>query len=233
LPLTEVKTWAYQLQGISEPGAVDALAASAYDMLVLEPTRTDWSSDDRFFDTRSMMSRLKASPGRDGVHRKVVLAYVNIAEAEDWRWYWAWSQDWNCRGAPPTDWPEYILACDPDGWEGNYPVAYWDRNWKDVLIYGSGSAAGPGRDYRSVMDEVILDGFDGIYLDWVEAFEDPVVVTAAEAAGLDPAQEMIALIDELGTYARERRPGFVILQQNGVTLVEGNPELMGGDLVRW
>ena len=47
LPLSEVTYWAYQIQDISEPGAVDKLADSRYDMLVLEPTRTDWASDER------------------------------------------------------------------------------------------------------------------------------------------------------------------------------------------
>ena len=51
MPLEKVTYWAYQLQDLSMPGAVDALVNSHYDMLVLEPTRTDWSSDDRYFDT--------------------------------------------------------------------------------------------------------------------------------------------------------------------------------------
>jgi hypothetical protein len=44
-----VAYWAYQIQDISAPGAVDSLAVSHYDMLVIEPTRTDWSSDDKNF----------------------------------------------------------------------------------------------------------------------------------------------------------------------------------------
>ena len=38
LPLDQVRFWAYQLQGLSETGAVDALVDSHYDLLVLEPT---------------------------------------------------------------------------------------------------------------------------------------------------------------------------------------------------
>ncbi len=226
LALDEVGYWAYQLQAISEPGAVDALVASRYDMLVLEPTRTDWSSDDKFFDTRGMVARLKDSWAGDGVHRKLVVAYIDIGEAEDWRWYWTWSKAWNCRGDPPSDWPDYILACDPDGWMGNYPVAYWDPAWKDVIIYGQNTGSHPDRDYASAIDEAIKDGFDGIYLDWVEGYENEDVVAAAQAAGKDPAAEMIAFIGEMRAYAQARRPGFLIVQQNAAGLIDGRPELL-------
>jgi hypothetical protein len=90
IPLSDVTYWAYQIQAISETGAVDALVASHYDVLVLEPTRTDWSSNDKNFDTRGMVTRLKNSPASDGTHRKLVIAYIDIGEAEDWRWYWIW-----------------------------------------------------------------------------------------------------------------------------------------------
>jgi cysteinyl-tRNA synthetase len=225
MSLGDVSYWAYQLQEISEPGAVDALVSSHYDMLVLEPTRTDWSSDDKFFDTQGMVSQLKSSEASDGVHRKLVIAYIDIGEAEDWRWYWTWSQDWDCAGHPPADWPDYILACDPDGWTGNYPVAYWDEDWRDIVIYGDHQGSDPDRDYDSVIDEAIKDGFDGIYLDWVEGFENEAVMAAAQAAGKDPAVEMIAFIQEMKDYATVRHPDFLVIQQNAAALSDGHPEL--------
>ncbi|MBE9507552.1 MAG: endo alpha-1,4 polygalactosaminidase [Chloroflexi bacterium] len=223
--LADAAYWAYQLQGISEAGAVDVLVASRYDMLVLEPTRTDWSSDDRHFDTRGMVARLKDSLASDGAHRKLVIAYMDIGEAEDWRWYWDWSRDWDCVGDPPAGWPDYILACDPDGWSGNYPVAYWDPAWKDIVIYGQNQDSAPYGDYTSVLDEVLKDGFDGIYLDWVEGYEDEAVVAAAQAAGKDPAVEMIAFIEEIKEYAAARNPSFLVIQQNAAALSDGHSEL--------
>lgn len=225
MSLEDVTYWAYQIQEISEPGAVDALVASHYEMLVLEPTRTDWSSDDKFFDTRGMVTQLKNSKASDGVHRKLVIAYIDIGEAEEWRWYWTWTKGWDCVGDPPADWPDYILACDPDGWEGNYPVAYWDEDWKDIVIYSNNQGSHPDRDYTSVIDEVIKDGFDGIYLDWVEGFENEDVVVAAQAEGKDPATEMIIFIEEMRGYATARNPDFIIIQQNGAALCDEHPEL--------
>ncbi len=226
MSLDEVTYWAYQIQDISASGAVDALVASHYDMLVVEPTRTDWSSDDKYFDTRGMVTQLKDSQASDGTHRKLVIAYVDIGEAEDWRWYWSWSENWDCVGDPPADWPDYILACDPDGWAGNYPVAYWDPRWQDVVIYGQNQNSEPYGDYTSVIDEVIKDGFDGIYLDWVEGFENEDVVAAAQAEGKDPAVEMIAFIQEMRDYATGRNPDFLIIQQNGASLIDGHSELV-------
>ena len=60
------------------------------------------------------------------------------------------------------------------------------------------------------MDEVILDGFDGIYLDWVEAFIHPPVVMLAQEQGLNPADEMVVFIEEMRAYAAARVPNFVI-----------------------
>jgi cysteinyl-tRNA synthetase len=225
LPLSSIAYWAYQIAEIAASGSVDALAASHYDMLVLEPTRTDWSSNDKDFDTKGMVTQLKNSLAHDGAHRKLVLAYIDIGQAEDWRWYWTWSTGWDCTGPRPADWPDYILTCDPDGWTGNYPVAYWDARWKDIVIYGQNTGSDPGRDYTSVIDEAIRDGFDGIYLDWVEAFENQEVIAAAQAAGKDPAVEMIAFVQEIRTYAAARHPRFLIIQQNAAALVDGHPEL--------
>lgn len=225
LPLSEVRFWAYQIQWIEDEGAVDRLVASDYDMLVLDPTRTDWSSDNRYFDTEAMVSRLKESFATDGVHRKLVLAYIDIGEAEDWRWYWTWSTEWEPGEPRPEDWPSFIITHDPDGWSGNYPVAYWDGRWKDIVIWGKRQKPAPGRNYTSIIDEVIKDGFDGIYLDWVEAFENEDVMREAEKQGRDAAGEMITFIDQMRRYGESRSEGFLIIQQNAASLCGGHPEL--------
>jgi cysteinyl-tRNA synthetase len=198
-------------------------------MLVLEPTRTDAEMAD--FDTKAMVDRLKATPAHDGIHRKLIIAYVDIGEAEDWRWYWTWSKEAEEEQIPetvdlPDDWPDYIVARDPDGWVGNYPVAYWEPEWKDIIIYGQDQETAPDRDYTSAVDELIQDGFDGIYLDWVEGFENVHVIATAQSAGLDPAEEMIDFIGELRDYARQRDPGFLVIQQNAAALIDGRPELL-------
>jgi cysteinyl-tRNA synthetase len=229
LPLAQVQFWGYQIQSLDVESAIDVLAASRYDMLVLEPTRTDVDAAD--FDTKAMVDRLKATRAHDGVHRKLVIAYLDIGEAEDWRWYWTWSKEAEEAQIPkdvdlPDDWPDYIVARDPDGWVGNYPVAYWESEWKDIIIYGQNQETTAEHDFTSAVDELILDGFDGIYLDWVEGFENEHVIAAAQAEGLDAAEEMIRFIGELRDYARGRDPDFLVIQQNAAALIDGRPELL-------
>jgi cysteinyl-tRNA synthetase len=125
----------------------------------------------------------------------------------------------------PNDWPEYILTHDPDGWEGNYPVAYWDSDWKDIIIHGENQSSSPYGDYNSTMDEVLKSGFDGVYLDWVEGYEDVDVVAEAKKVGLDPANEMIEFIRELREYGTKINPDFIIIQQNAAALCDGRSEL--------
>ena len=46
-------------------------------------------------------------------------------------------------------------------WEGNYKVKYWMDDWQ-AIIFGSSS---------SYLDKILAAGFDGVYLDIIEAFE--------------------------------------------------------------
>jgi len=223
LSLSQIRFFAYQIQKVEEDASVDALAHTHYDMLILEPTRTDWSSDSKNFDTKAMVTKLKNTKASDNIHRKLIIAYIDIGEAEDWRWYWTWSNEYNdCNEPLPNGWPDYIIACDPDGWPGNYPVAYWDERWKDIVIYGENQDSSPYGDYTSIIDEVIKDGFDGIYLDWVEAFEMKAVMDEAKKQAKDPATEMINFIQEMRDYAEKRNPDFIIIQQNAASLIEGH-----------
>jgi cysteinyl-tRNA synthetase len=223
-----VKYFAYQIQGLTRPGAVEALVSSRYDMVVVEPTRTGSDATAAGFDTRTMVTRLKHSPASDGIHRKLVIAYVDIGEAENWRWYWIWKDRWE-QGPRPASLPSFILGPDPDGWTGNFPVAYWDPRWKELVIYGSRTTAppspGPRPDFSSALDEVLIDGFDGIYLDWVEGFTHPPVVEAARRQQRDPVGEMVAFIREIRAFARARTSAFLVIQQNGARLGTLRPEI--------
>ena len=203
--LNAVTSWAYQIQGLEAEGAVDALVNSDYDLLVMEPTRSIVGSQS--FDTAGLVARLHQ-------RGKLVLAYVDIGEAEDYRTYW--QDGWEAPSAGERGSPDFLLTADPGGWSGNYPVAFWDQRWKDVVIHGEGS----------LLDMALDDGFDGIYMDWVEAYMDEHVAALAEAEGLNPAAEMVAFIREIRDYARARRPGFLLVAQNAAELAEERPEYL-------
>ena len=222
LALNEVKYWAYQIQKLDEPGAIEALAASRYDMLVVDPTVTsDWN-----FNAKQMVQTLKVSKAYDGVHRKLVIAYIDIGEAEEWRWYWygrdTYEQNGLCKQSYVTaiqSWAPWVVACDPDGWGGNYPVAYWDSAWQDVVLGGTTLGSSLNLYFDSIMDEVVQDGFDGVYLDWVEAWEMDAVQQRAENEGKDAGQEMLNLIQAIKDYGQQSNPSFIVIQQNSSELL--------------
>ena len=206
--LNDVNFWAYQIQDLNKTGAIKKLVDSKFDLVVLEPTRSDKETAN--FKTKKMVKRIKNSDGSvDGV-RKRVIAYVDIGEAEDWRWYW--QDDWEVGN------PDFIITEDPDGWSGNYPVAYWRDEWKDIMIY----------DEDSALNQVLDDGFDGIYMDWIEAYDDEDVKAQAVIDEVDTKQEMIKFIREIKKYARKTKgkKNFYIIAQNGAELVNGHREYL-------
>jgi len=207
--LQAVSTWGYQIQGLERAGAVNALAASSYQMLVLEPTRTVLGEES--FDTAGMVRRLKTLPGGG---RRLVIAYVDIGEAEDYRTYWQAS--WRPPTASQEGDPDFLVTVDPGGWSGDYPVAYWDQRWKSIMYAAAGS----------VLSQVLDDGFDGIYMDWIEAYEDDAVVARAERDGVNPATEMIKFIRELRQAARARDPQFLVIAQNAPELATGHADYL-------
>ncbi len=208
-PLAGVAFWAYQIVGLDRAGAVDQLAASRYDLLVVDPTRTDKSLTS--FDGKGMVSRLHATQGKSG-RARLVLAYVDLGEAEQWRTYW--QSSWVKPTASQRGDPDFLITTDPDGWSGNYPVAYWDPRWRSIIIDGPGS----------VLQQVLDDGYDGIYLDWIEAYQNVKVAAAAKAAGKDAAAEMVAFVAALRAQARARRPDFLVVPQNAPELAAQRPE---------
>ena len=110
--LSEVAHWLYLIDVDLEPETVEQIASSAYDMVVLDYIPSERENTD--YPMAEVVARLHGAP-----HPKLVLAYVDIGEAEDYRIYW--QPGWRVGD------PAWIAGDAPDGWEGNYPVAYWDK----------------------------------------------------------------------------------------------------------
>lgn len=209
--LAPVDSWVIQLQGIEPAATTRALCRRNVDMVVLEPMRSQ--QNEETFPMRELVTKVQQSAGGT-LPNKRVIAYLNVGQAEDYRSYWR--RDWRAPTAAGAGSPPFLLGLDPDGWQGNYPVAYWDPAWQRCLF---GAPDAP-------LDQILADGFDGIYCDWVLGFGDPAVQAAAKAAGVDPAVEMVRLLQAIRTYARARYPLFVLIAQNGLALAEQRPELL-------
>jgi cysteinyl-tRNA synthetase len=192
--LDSVRTWLYMIDVNLESDAVDQISASVYDMVVLDFISSE--SNNTEYPLAEVIEQL-----HNAAHPKMVLAYIDIGEAEDYRTYW--QPKWGVGD------PEWITGSDPDGWEGNYPVAYWWDEWQEIWT---------GED--GYLTEIVDAGFDGVYLDWVEAYSDENVVDAAEADDIDAQQEMIWWVGDIGAFGRERNPDFIVIAQNAAELAE-------------
>jgi cysteinyl-tRNA synthetase len=164
------------------------VAASTYDLVV-----TDYSHDG---SAAGKLTTAKVATLRSGGAR-TALAYLSIGEAENYRYYWqpGWvpgSPAW--LGPPNPDYPD------------NFKVRYWDPTWQ-ASIFGSPDA---------YLDQIIAQGFDGVYLDVIDAFEywGPDGNNERPSA----AQDMVDFVKVLASYARAQRPGFLVFPQNGSEL---------------
>lgn len=189
--LGDVKTFMYQFQGIEDQSSIDALATSAYDLLIVEPVGTYRSGKD--FDMKALVQRLRGRrPGR------LVFAYLNLAEADSNRSYWVSSWKEPKKGKPGN--PDFLVSADPDGWKDTFLVQYWNSRWRELLL----------ADLRKILSA----GFDGLCLDWTDAYENPTLVASARAAGVPAIREMVDLLAAVRVAALELNPKAQILLQN-------------------
>lgn len=121
----------------------EAVQATNYDVLIM-----DYFIEDTFWTAAELSAlKTKANGGR-----RLVICYMSIGEAEDYRWYW--QNDWQCGN------PAWLEKENPQ-WKGNYKVRYWYSQWKSI-IYGSSDA---------YLDRIVSAGFDGVYLDIIDGWE--------------------------------------------------------------
>ncbi|MCP4312909.1 MAG: hypothetical protein GY790_16730, partial [Bacteroidetes bacterium] len=128
----------------AKPDFIGAVTSSNYDLLIM----------DLFFDedlpfTAEEIGQMKSKLNGG---TRLLIAYMSIGEAEDYRFYW--QEEWS------RDLPSWIDGENPD-WEGNYKVRYWEEEWQAV-IYGS---------QDSYLGKILDAGFDGVYLDIIDAYE--------------------------------------------------------------
>lgn len=204
------RTFAYVLQA-------DALAGSRAEAVRrLAECGRDWIVLDAFFDggADGAYTPEEIDLIRRGRAGRRVLAYLSIGEAETYRPYWRREWDANRDGRPDAAAPPWLCAENPD-WEGNYKVRYWHAAWQDAAL--------------AMLDGIVRAGFDGAYLDIVDAFEffeyDPAKSDWEDnrrnpETGRSYREDMILWVRRIADHARKQKPGFLIVPQNGAQLLE-------------
>lgn len=185
LVLRAAKVWDYQLQ---KPN-IDRLANSASDLVVADASFDANTGADY---TKPDLERMRQRP--DG-RQRLVIAYLSIGEAEEYRPYW--KPEWKTQ---PPPW----LFEENCRWPKNYVVGFWMDAWKDLMFRG------PQSSLKRILDA----GFDGVYLDRIDAYWD------LREKYPNGRAEMLKFMKELATAARKVNPQFLIIAQNAEDLLE-------------
>ncbi len=127
----------------SKQAFVDALKETNYDYVIMD----FFYKDEEF--TPHQIDELKQ---KDNGGKRLLICYMSIGEAEDYRYYW--KTDWGIGN------PLFIEKENPN-WTGNYVVRYWESEWQNIIF---------GND-NSYLKKILDAGFDGVYLDIIDAFE--------------------------------------------------------------
>ena len=196
IPWDSVNDFTYQLQDIN----LNTIEKTKFDLVIIDYSR-DGSESGRF--TAEEIEALKNSA--NGL--KLVLAYVSIGEAEDYRWYWKKSWDVDKNGIPDKGAPSWLGLSNPN-WPGNYKVKYWKPEWQ-AIVFGLPT---------SYLDKIIEAGFDGVYLDIIDAYEywGPDGDSGKDRKTAE--DEMVDFVVKISEYARSKNSDFGIFPQNGAPL---------------
>ena len=193
-PLDGVNSWLYHL------GNVDAAEAARIGANNAGLVIVDYAHDGASGTVAETPAELDVMRGGKD---KLIVSYLSIGEAEDYRPYW--QSSWN------TNPPDFLSASNPE-WPDNFKVKYWDTQWQAIIF-----------DY---VDKIVASGFNGVYMDIIDAYQywegiNPV-------PGMNYAQEMADFVAAIKAHAEQRLAAlgdtrdFVIMGQNGEELLD-NP----------
>jgi cysteinyl-tRNA synthetase len=144
--LSQAKNFLYLINSenySTKQAFINAVKATDYDLVIIDL----FVNEEMLTAADVAQLSSKANGGK-----RLVICYMSIGEAEDYRYYWdnAWS----------SSKPQWISAENPD-WPGNYKVKYWDEEWQGIIYKNS----------DSYLSKITAAGFDGVYLDIIDAFE--------------------------------------------------------------
>lgn len=118
--------------------------------------------------------------------KRAVLAYISVGESEDYRK--------DVKHARNKSW----TTNNSTGWKGNKTVKYWDPEWQRIVK----------KRVRAAIDA----GYDGVYLDRIDAYEQVKAPKGSRA-------EMVKFVKEIAAEARSRKKNAAVAVQNAEELL--------------
>ena len=110
--------------------------------------------------------------------RRIVLAYMSIGQAETFRWYW----------------PQRSASL--------------ARRQGQAELRRAFLAGGLAEDIFEYTEKIVTAGFDGVYLDHVDEFEDK-----------GRKDDMVEFVARISAKAKSSRADFMVVPQNGDALI--------------
>jgi cysteinyl-tRNA synthetase len=100
---------------VSKSAFINAVTATNYDVVIMDL----FLNNEQFTSAEVAQLHNKESGGK-----RLVVCYMSIGEAEEYRYYWqsSWSKN-------KPDW----IAKENPGWPGNYKVKYWNEEWQGII----------------------------------------------------------------------------------------------------
>jgi len=229
--LAYVSHWLYLID-VDEPQfpeTQDKIVNSSFDVVVL-----DYIPSERCNTSFNMAKLVKKL--HDASHPKLVIAYIDANQAEDYRSYWPKDPDpgMPCDVPDASFSPDWLLGADPQDWAGVFNVAFWYPGYKEIWLGKSGE--------DGYLQGILDAGFDGVYIDWVEAYDDELVANKALAdCDISPKlcickispndcipdlkREMIKWIGEIASFTRAQERDFLVIPQNAAELAQDSTYL--------
>ena len=148
--LSDAKNYLYLISDenyLTKTSMLNAIKNTVYDVIII----------DLFYNnTAFTLDEIKRIQTKsDDVTKRLVIAYINVGAAETFRYYWS---EWK---NPPFLVKRYF------GYPDEYWAGYWTPEWQK-LIFNNGNAK--DLNDKSYIKKIIDAGFDGAYLDNVEAY---------------------------------------------------------------
>lgn len=143
--LSEAQNYLYLISSNvfqTKEAMISAIAATNFDVVIIDA----FFNDDLWTAVETQQLKVKANGGK-----RLVISYMSIGSAEKYRYYW--KENWKLHK------PRWLKKA-YEGYEDEIWVKYWDKEWKEI-IYGNDG---------SYTKKILNAGFDGVYLDNVEAY---------------------------------------------------------------
>ncbi len=143
--LAEAKNYLYLINASAyktKKDYLDALAATNYDLVAI----------DLYYDDAPLTPKdIEPLKTKANGAKRLVLSYVNIGAAENWRPYW--KKGWKINN------PGWIKK-KYHGYDDEFYVQYWHPEWQKIITGNK----------NSYVKKILDAGFDGAFLDNIEAY---------------------------------------------------------------